>query len=194
MTKKISKELREWIILISVGGLLFFTGWYKDVASFLQRGLLETGLMQPSELSESRKAEYNFELIGVDDQRIHFSDFKGKTVFINLWATWCPPCIAEMPDIHDLYEKMGDDVEFVMISVDEDQEKAKRFVDKKGFTFPVYFLPSGLPSAYETSSIPSTFVLSPNGKIVVEEHGLSKYDTEKFRTFLKDLTERELTP
>ena len=180
--------------MLSVIGILFFTGWYKDVAGFLQRGLLETGLMKPSQLEDTRPAAYNFQLVNEGGRVLNFSEFEGKTVFMNFWATWCPPCIAEMPDIHDLYDKVGDDVAFVMISVDEEQGKALRFVEKKGFDFPIYFLKSGLPKTYETRSIPTTYVISPDGEIVTEQHGLSKYDTEKFRSFLLDLSKSKSAP
>lgn len=193
MTKKLSKELREWLILFSVIGVLFFTGWYKDVAGFLQRGLLETGLLTPHQLKETRPATYDFQLVNEGGRVLNFSEFEGETVFMNFWATWCSPCIAEMPDIHDLYEKMGDEVTFVMISVDDDKKKALRFVEKKGFDFPLYFLRNGLPKTYNTRSIPTTYVLSPDGEIVAEQQGLSKYDTEEFRNFLLNLNKLKPT-
>lgn len=189
MKKKISKELKEWVILITVVGVLFLTGWYKDVAGLLQRGLLETGLIQPDTEVESRKAAYDFELIDKDGKTVNFSSFQEETVFMNIWATWCPPCIAEMPDINDLYGKVGDDVKFVMISVDEEPTTALAFLKSKGFDFPVYFLKNGLPKTYSSSSIPTTYVISPEGQIVSEHSGMAKYDTEKFRNFLKELTE-----
>ena len=187
MVIKITKEVREWLIMFSIIGLLFFTGWYKDVAAFFQRGLLETGLMKPNELTQTRSASYDFQLINEGGRTLNFSEFEGQTVFINFWATWCPPCIAEMPDIHDLYEKVGSEVSFVMVSVDEHRDKALRFVDKKKFEFPIFFLKKGLPDTYNTHSIPTTYVISPNGEIVAEQHGLSKYDTKNFREFLLEL-------
>ena len=193
MNKKLLKELKEWGLLLAFFGILFVTGWYKDVAGFLQRGLLETGLMQPSTDTFSRPASYEFELVTMEGKSVPFSSFKGKTVFINFWATWCPPCIAEMPDIHDLYEKVGTEVDFVMISVDQDPQKAKAFIERKAFDFPVYFLKSSVPAAYKTSTIPSTYVISPGGEIVVEEQGLSKYDTSRFRKFLLGLVESEMS-
>ena len=184
MSKKLSKELREWVILLGVLAVLFWTGWYKDVAGLLQRGLLETGIMQPSISKITKPTNFDFILKDVNGNIHEFSQFKGKTIFVNFWATWCPPCIAEMPDIHNLYKKIGDKVVFVMISVDDTIETANSFVEKKEFDFPIYSLATKLPSEYQTSSIPTTYVISPQGEIVVEEHGLSKYDTEKFRNFL----------
>ncbi|MDZ7608876.1 MAG: TlpA disulfide reductase family protein [Cyclobacteriaceae bacterium] len=115
-------------------------------------------------------------------------DFQGKVIFMNIWATWCPPCIAEMPDIHDLYQEMkNEDIVFVMLSVDDDLQKAIRFVDKKGFEFPVYQLAGPMPMAFESSAIPTTFVISPEGKIVVKKSGMAKYNSKKFREYLLEL-------
>ena len=187
MKRKLKRELIEWGVLLTVVGVLFITGWYKEVAGFLQRGILETGILKPSVSENSRPADYTFQLLDSEGRKVNFSNFEDKTVFLNIWATWCPPCIAEMPDINNLYKKVGDQVSFVMISVDNQPETALKFVERKGFDFPIYFLQTGLPAAYQSSSIPTTFIISPSGEIVVEEHGLSKYNTEEFRTFLSSL-------
>jgi len=192
MNKKHKKELIEWGVLLAIVGILFFTGWYKDVAGFLQRGLLETGLMKPTISEKTRAADYDFQLVNVGGRTVNFSEFEGKTVFMNLWATWCPPCIAEMPDINSLYAEVGDDVSFVMLSLDKDPQKALAFVERKGFDFPVYFLRTELPATYQTDLIPSTYVLSPDGEIVAEHHGLAKYNTEKFRLFLLGLGKSQM--
>ena len=110
-----------------------------------------------------------------------------KLQVINFWATWCAPCIAEMPDIQSLYQKTGDQVEFVMISLDNTADKTWNFVDTKGFDFPVYRLSSRIPEVYERQVIPTTYVISPDGKIVAERHGMAKYDTDEFREFLVGL-------
>jgi thiol-disulfide isomerase/thioredoxin len=192
MNKKLKKELIEWTVLLSIAGILFVTGWYKDVAGFLQRGLLETGLMKPAISEKTRAANYDFQLVNAGGRTVNFSEFEGKTVFMNLWATWCPPCIAEMPNIHSLYEKVGGDVAFVMLSLDKNPQSAIEFVERKGFDFPVYFLRTELPATYQTDLIPSTYILSPDGKIVSEHHGLAKYDTEEFREFLQGLGKSQM--
>jgi thiol-disulfide isomerase/thioredoxin len=183
------KELREWLVIIAVFMLLWLTGWYKDVAGFVQRGLLETGILQPEKIDSVLTADYGFWLLDADGQRYSFTNFRNKTVFVNLWATWCPPCIAEMPDIHDLYKKTGEEVQFVMISLDKDPALAFEFVERKGFDFPVYSLAGPLPEVFQSRSIPTTFVISPEGEVVVKQSGMAKYDTEAFRRFLLDLAE-----
>lgn len=169
---------------------MYLTGLHTEVIGQVQRLFLATGIIQP-DLEESREkmASYDFQLTSMTGEEIDFSDFRGQTVFINFWATWCPPCIAEMPDIQDLYDKTKEEVAFVMVSLDEDPEKARRFIERKGFDLPVYFMASTLPSEYNPRSIPTTYVLSPEGKIAMTRHGMAKYDTESFRVFLNSLKE-----
>ena len=188
MTKKLSKEIKEWMIFLAVTGILWMTGWWKDLGGFMQGIILKTGINRPSIIATPRSANYDFQIVNAKGQTINFSEFKGKTVFINIWATWCMPCIAEMPDIHDLYQKIGREVNFIMISVDQYADTALDFVKEKDYQFPVYFLKSGMPKEYETNNIPTTFVISPKGEIVVEEKGLSQYNTYEFINFLNDLT------
>jgi len=128
-------------------------------------------------------------LINEEGERIPFSQFEGKVVFLNFWATWCPPCIAEMPDIQRLYEDVdSDNIAFVLISSDDSFQKAKDFVKRKEFNFPIYQLASPLPQVYDYRAIPTTYVISPEGKIVVSKSGMAKYNTKKFKKFLSELS------
>ena len=187
--KSVKREIIEWAIFLGIIGFLFGTGLHTPVFGFIQGLILKTGIMQPS-LNESSvdQADYNFMLIDEDGNQKPFTDFEDKVVFINFWATWCPPCVAEMPDINALYQEMGDKgIEFVMISFDDEFQKAKNFVGKKEFDFPIYQLASPLPKVYESSAIPTTYVISPEGKIVVSKSGMAKYNTKKFKKFLEEL-------
>lgn len=180
-----SKELREWIILASVAGFLYFTGLHTPVIGFLQRVVLATGIITPDiHESSTTQANYSINLEDLEGRPVSFQAFKQKVVFLNFWATWCAPCIAEMPDIHALYEATGKEVEFIIVSVDDDKQKAKAFIEKKGYRFPVYFLRSSLPAPFSASTIPSSYVISPQGNVVVSRQGMAKYNTADFRTFL----------
>lgn len=187
--KSIKKEIIEWAVFLGILGFLFGTGLHTPVFGFIQGLILKTGIIQPSiDESNDQLADYNFVLIDQEGNRKSFTDFKDKVVFVNFWATWCPPCIAEMPDIQGLYDEMkGKDIEFVLISYDENFQKAKDFVRKKEFDFPIYQLASPLPGVYESSAIPTTYVISPEGKIVVSKSGMAKYNTDKFKGFLEKL-------
>ncbi|WP_421876991.1 TlpA family protein disulfide reductase [Marinoscillum sp.] len=187
--KTYRRELTEWLILVTVGLTLYFTGLHTEAIGLVQRGLLATGIIQPDKITEERYADYGFYLSNIKGEQVVFEEFEGQTVFLNFWATWCPPCIAEMPDIEDLYQKKGNEVTFVMISMDQSREKAKDFIMRKGYEMPVYFLESSLPKSYDTHSIPTTYVIAPSGKLVVENHGMAKYDTESFRSLLDQLNQ-----
>lgn len=126
------------------------------------------------------------QMVDSANQPVAFSEFKGKVIFVNNWASWCPPCIAEMPSIHELKRKLKDvDVEFVMVSFDEDREKATKFMSKRKFDFNVYF--PGKEYPFVTSSIPATFIIDKNGKTVAEHVGMADYSSDEIVNQLKAL-------
>lgn len=126
------------------------------------------------------------ELVDASNKALDFSAFKGKVVFVNNWASWCPPCIAEMPSIQTLKNKLkGEDIVFVMVSFDQDPEKSKTFVKKRNFDFDIYFPGGRYP--YPTSSIPATFVLDKSGKVISEHVGMADYSSDELAEQLKAL-------
>jgi thiol-disulfide isomerase/thioredoxin len=95
------------------------------------------------------------------------SEFLGKTVVLNIWASWCPPCIKEMPSLQALHEASGDDFHVISISVDEDLRDARALAQKYELSFPVLLDPSGdLPARIGTVMFPETWVLDAEGKLI----------------------------
>ncbi|MDR9416814.1 MAG: TlpA disulfide reductase family protein [Gracilimonas sp.] len=189
----LKKELIQWSVIFMIGAGLYATGYHTEVIGKLQSVLLYTGILQP-DTSESvvhgSKADYNMPLLTINGEETSLEEFKGKTVFINFWATWCPPCIAEMPNIQSLHDDLKDNenIEFVMASLDQDPQKAWNFVKRKEFTFPVYSV-IAKPRVYDASVVPTTYVISPKGDIVMKHQGMAKYDTDSFKEFLLAITE-----
>ncbi|UII23953.1 TlpA family protein disulfide reductase [Fulvivirga ligni] len=184
------KKHIEWLVTVVVISVLYFTGWYKDVSSFLQRGMLQTGLFNAeTEATAKVPADFNLQLRTINGDLVHLSELKGKVIFMNLWATWCPPCVAEMPGIHDLYEAYADNenVAFVMLAIKDSDTRIQNYITKKSFTFPVYTSVGTVPEVYQTGSIPSTFIISKDGYIVSTEKGMRNYDTKKYHKFLDKL-------
>src|SRR5882672_7703062 len=141
-----------------------------------QSTFIKTGLPASSRrpLRNVPNFDYNFAIKDLDGNKLSFEQFKGKVIFLNLWATWCGPCRAEMPAIQELYDGIKkDSIVFVMLSVDKDQDKQKiiDYIGNKSYTFPVY-QPSGyLPEQLRVPSIPTTWVISKDGKIMANEVG-----------------------
>ena len=131
---------------------------------------------------ESNKAESNktpaidFELKDQYGKTHKLSDYKGKVVFLNFWATWCPPCKMEMPDIqkiYEKYEKQGEKSEVIVLSVaapntqdEKDVEGIKAFLEENGYTYPVLMDDGGYTfGAYRISSLPTTFMIDKEGNV-----------------------------
>jgi thiol-disulfide isomerase/thioredoxin len=122
---------------------------------------------------------------------VPFSSLKGEVIFLNQWATWCPPCRAEMPSIEKLYQKYGDRVRFVMLT-NEDPQTVSAFMQRHGYTFPVsYGAVAG--SALSSRSIPATAILSRGGEIIVNKKGAVNWNARKIRKLLDRLL-AETTP
>ena len=130
--------------------------------------------------------DYEWRYLDLEGKPKSFSDLKGKVVFLNLWATWCPPCVAEFGDIDELYKSYKDKVEFVLISSDE-VSKIMAFLDKKGYAISSNIYVEQLPSVFQSKTIPATFIISKNGELVVKKKGAAKWNGEKSRALLDKL-------
>lgn len=193
------RSIPGWVYALGIFGILYATGLHTEVVGQVQRMLLATGIknadVPPSTPADSFQAATSpaagtgFMMAGLDGKPFPFENLRGKVVFLNIWATWCPPCLAEMPNIQSLYEKVGsDNVAFVMLSVDEGtNDKVQKFIDKKGYTFPVYRPASQIPDEFQSSAIPTTFILSPEGRIMDRHEGMADYDTQEVQDYLRSL-------
>ena len=117
---------------------------------------------------------------------VDLAQFRGKKVFVNLWATWCPPCRAEIPSIESLGAKTDPGkVEFVMLSLDDNFDKAKTYAANNNMKLPVYYPASNLPQLFVTDGIPMTVIFNEKGEILFNEVGSANYDTKRFQDMLK---------
>lgn len=192
------KTITSWLPLALLA-LVMLTPLRPIVLGGLQRGLLATGFWKadvptapaskmPVLLAGSSAYPHNLPLVTLDGKMLNLSDLKGKVVFVNLWASWCPPCRAEMPGIEALYRKVDHSkVAFVMLSLDEDAAKARKFVKAQGYTFPVYLRTGELPVPFDSNSIPFTVILGPDGQVAARHEGMAEYDTPEFLTALNQL-------
>ncbi|HNT50268.1 MAG TPA: TlpA disulfide reductase family protein [Cyclobacteriaceae bacterium] len=189
--KRILDTLKPIVSAILLIAVLQTTGLLSSVSVFTRQAAMEVGFLKASPDNNDKPRpdfDYNFSIKDLNGNKISFEQFKGKVIFLNMWATWCGPCRAEMPGIQSLYDKVkSDSIEFVMLSWDSDSDKPKveKYVEKKSFTFPVY-QPSGyLPDHLQVPSIPTTFIISKAGKVIQKEVGTRNYDTKKMIQYLK---------
>lgn len=169
--------------------VLRFTGLMSSVSYYAQSTMILAGFRDADDhvAEKTELFDFAFSVRDKDGQRLNFSQYKGKVIFLNLWATWCGPCRAEMPTIEQLYRQVGSDtIMFVMLSVDESEHepRVKRYIESNGYTFPV-FRPSGyLTEQLNVPMIPTTFIIAKDGRIVSKEVGATNFDTPRFRKFL----------
>ncbi|MCC8361311.1 TlpA family protein disulfide reductase [Salinimicrobium sediminilitoris] len=196
MNKKLKKNLLEYGIIGAVLIGLFVTGLHTEVFGFLQRGILATGIMDPkieekadiAAVTPAKGAVLDLNLVNSKGEKVNMEQFRGKVIFLNFWATWCPPCIAEMPGINNLYQDVkNDNVEFIMLSVDQNFEKAKKFNERKGYGFEIYKAAGPIPQMYSTRSIPTTYVIDADGNLALTHLGMGDFDTKDFKKFLNEL-------
>lgn len=158
------------------------------------RGLMEIGLFRPDMVQPEteNKAINNLPEIKFKDATgkvVDLGSLKGKVVFLNFWATWCPPCLAEMPSVNKLYTQFKDDKDVVFILVDADSDfiKAQQYMDRKGYQLPVYNAISSIPDVIFKGSLPTTVVFDKKGRISYQEAGAANYASSKFMAFIKKL-------
>ena len=126
---------------------------------------------------------YNWELVDLNGNSVDFNDFKGKKILVNFWATWCPPCIAEMPSLQALYSDYKNKVVFLFVT-NEDDAAISKFLSKNNYDIPIYRRISTPPKAIQTNSLPSTFLINEAGEIVIDKTGAADWNTDKVRALL----------
>lgn len=121
-------------------------------------------------------------------KKVSLSSLQGKVVFVNFWATWCPPCIKEMPSIQALKEKMkGKDVVFLLVDIDGNYEKAKAFMDKRNLDLPVYTPATTVSSTYLGTSIPTTVIFDKKGNMIQRIVGSVDFASEEVEKFMNQV-------
>lgn len=111
---------------------------------------------------------YNFKMHSMDKSTVYLSNLMDKPVVLNFWASWCPPCKSEMPSFEEAYIEYGEDVNFVMVSVDSSLSDARGLISESSYTFPAYHDAYSEGSYYyNVTSIPRTYFITTDGAIVL---------------------------
>ena len=178
------KDDRTWLYV----ALAFAAFWGIYLIFFNPKGpsgapmLGGSGLLIP--------ADYVWKATDLDGKPVDFAAYQGKPVFLNIWATWCPPCRAEMPSIAKLAAdpRIKGKVEIVCISTDNDRDTVKKFVADKAW--PMTLLHTNqVPEVFQTQGIPATFLIDRSGRIVAHEVGSANWDSTEVVDFLAKMAD-----
>ncbi|MBR3602424.1 MAG: TlpA family protein disulfide reductase [Lachnospiraceae bacterium] len=118
----------------------------------------------------------NFTVYDIEGNEINLSDFFGKPIIVNFWASWCGPCKMEMPDFDEAYQTYGNDISFLMVNITdgsrETVEIASSFIEESGYSFPVYYDTNySAAITYSVSSLPTTYFIDADGNLIAHARG-----------------------
>jgi cytochrome c biogenesis protein CcmG/thiol:disulfide interchange protein DsbE len=166
------KPMKRKIKIITVVSFMVLAIMLVSACSYFEnvRGLYRDEAA--AEVTVIGDYENDFTLKDLDGQEISISDFSGDIVVLNFWATWCPPCRAEIPDFIEVYSDYRDKgVQFIGVS-SEDERTLRGFVNDFGINYPILVDTSNIGGAWDIRAIPTTFILDRSGKILFKNVGM----------------------
>ena len=136
-------------------------------------------------------ASIDFTLSDLSGKKVSLSQYRGKLVFLNFWATWCPPCRAEMPAMERLYQKLKDKgLEILAVDLQEDAKTVQKFVKDNKLNFKVVLDADGrMGATYGARSIPTTYIIGRNGDVLGGSIGGKEWDSPQMIAFFTRLLE-----
>ncbi|MGV4415402.1 TlpA family protein disulfide reductase [Chryseobacterium sp. T1] len=188
---------------VSFIGLMLSIIFVPDVKATMQQGLMKLGFFSPKldettilvpsdhlNADPNKLANYKMNLTDQSGKKVSLEDLKGKVVFINFWATWCGPCIAEMPSVQKLYDKFKDnkDFAFVILEAEGNKAKATKFMQNKKMTLPLYYPAGDFPAEFFRGSLPTTVILDKQGNIAHITEGMADYSGQDIVDFLNKVS------
>lgn len=164
------------LIGIMIGNIVMDNRAEEDEANFIDvtgDTSVTGGMIAPAESVgiEPGEAAPDFELETLDGEVIRLSDLQGEKVMLNFWASWCPPCKEEMPEIQKFYETYQDEINIIAVNFNEKDEKVIEFLDEHGYTFPIPLDPGGdVGNEYGVLTLPTTYFINSEGLIQEPRH------------------------
>lgn len=156
-------------VILIIFGLMMFSGKLNTISNYMSPSQRQVSTNQAENSDDS--VNYGNALLNQDDKPISLADYHGKVVFLNFWATWCPPCQREMPEIQKLSEKYQNNEDIAILTVvmpggqEMDAAGIKKFLKEKGFTMPVIFDDGRLSSSFQITSLPTTYMFDRDGNV-----------------------------
>ena len=173
--------------------LLLIVIFVPDAKAFLLKGLMEIGFYRPK-IEETATESPGVKGIKFSDSKVNtidLGDLSGKVVFLNFWATWCPPCRAEMPSLNKLHSEFRNNpnITFIFADADGDFAKSTKYMSDRGFAMPVFKVDANVPEQIFSGPLPTTIIFDKQGRISFKHEGVANYADKKFISFINKLIE-----
>jgi len=173
------KSIAILLLMLAMLGIFILLQGKDSLFNLSHQPRIKSGLPAP-----------NFTFPGLDGKMVSLSDHRGKVVLLNIWATWCPPCVEEMPSIQRLYEELGgEDFEILAVSIDNSGAKVVApFMKKYKLSFPALLNPEGtVQTLYGTTGVPESFIIDKEGILVQKVIGSRNWAAPEAIRFFRDL-------
>ncbi|MGN6215172.1 TlpA family protein disulfide reductase [Parafilimonas sp.] len=190
-----TKKWRQFIKTNFINGLLVVATvvliFSPDAKAFLIKGLMQIGFFKPG--VEKHEGSYpmssNAVFTDSSGKATSIASLNGKVIFINFWATWCPPCRAELPSINKMYQRFGTNKNIVFLLVDADGniDNSNAFMKDHNYKLPLFISSSNISQDLFSGTLPTTIVINKKGQIVFKETGAADYSTASFTDFITKL-------
>ena len=172
----------EILALMGLGFWISSQMGRQTLASFV---LPTPSFPEPGEWEVLGEADYDWPLRTLDGRDTTLGELRGRPVFLNLWATWCGPCVLEMPGIQSLQQSLGEAPVALLLVSKEDESTVRAFVERQEWELPVYVSAADdVPEVFRSDTVPMTWVVDREGRIVFEHAGAAQWDDESCREFL----------
>lgn len=190
-----TKKWRQFIKKNFINGLLVVATvvliFSPDAKAFLIKGLMQIGFFKPDVEKEKKSFPLASNAVFTDEsgKTTDIASLKSKVVFINFWATWCPPCRAELPSINKMYQQFGTNknIVFLLVDADGNLDNSNAFMQDHNYTLPLFISSSNISQDLFSGTLPTTIVINKKGQIVFKETGAADYSTASFTDFITKL-------